>query len=195
MPILLCENGTPPGINVDQPATWQLADVFAAWIPRDVEAHLRTLNQTWPLAGLEMQLARAEVTKGQWLLYTAGCLQGQVQNGGAEGFAFNCAGLLRDARSVTSEMGPPELAEAYKMGLGKVLDVVDRFAAEGLWSTGEDLADFWEEFEAVEIDEDIAERLERAFWAVEGQPNPLSEQFAARIVSYALANPQEFCTT
>ncbi|MGL4235726.1 DMP19 family protein [Tabrizicola sp.] len=194
MPIVLCEHGTPPGINTDQPASWQLANLFGAWLPREVEEHLRGLNQKWPLAGLEAQLARAEVTKGQRLLYTASCLQGQVQNGGAEGFAFNCAGLLRDARSVTREMALPELAEAYASALGTVLEVVDRYAARDPWSTGDNLADFWQDFEAVEIDEQLAGRLERAFWAVGGQPNPLSENFAARVVSYALANPKDFCT-
>lgn len=192
MSIMLCDNGTPPGIDPDQPASWQLADLFANWLPSPIEAHLRVLNQRWPLAGLFPQVERREVTLGQWRLYVGTCLQGQVLNGGLEQFVFNNPGLVQDAKLLTAAVGPAELASQYEDATRDILAVLDRHAEAELWAEGDALDSMWAEYEQLELSEEDTYYFDAMLMWEEVPVPKFGEQFAASIVKMCLEHPEDF---
>lgn len=195
MTIMLCDVGTPPGIDSRQPASWQLADIFSNWLPPPIEAKLRQLNQRWPVDGLYPQIEKREVTRGQWMLYVGACLHGQVLNGGLEQFVFNCPGLMRDARTLTRLIGLAELATGYEEASRGALELLDRFAASGLWLEGEALEPLWAAYEGVELDEDETHYFDAMFMWEEVPVPKHGADFAASLVKACLEHPEEFVAT
>jgi hypothetical protein len=190
--IVLCDPGTPPGIDPAKPASWQLADLYANWLPRPIETHLLDLNQRWPLAGLFPQVERREITLGQWRLYVGACLQGQILNGGVEQFVFNCPGLVRDAKLLTGEVGPDELAKQYEDAIRRTLAVLDKFAAVDTWAEGDALAPLWAAYEQIELPQDDSHYLDAMFIWEEVPVPKHGEQFAASLVKTCLQHPEDF---
>jgi hypothetical protein len=192
---MLCDAGTQPGIDLAQPASWQLADLYANWLPRPIETHLLGLNQRWPLVGLFPHVERREITLGQWRLYVGACLQGQILNGGVEQFVFNCPGLVRDAKLLTGAVGPVELGKQYEEATRGTLEVLDGFASANPWAEGEALDPLWSAYEKIQLSEDDSYYLDAMFMWEEVPVPKHGEQFAASLVKMCLEHPEDFVSS
>ncbi len=195
MPVLLMPADTLAKTVSSDPATYQLHDLFGAYIRvgEEIETRLRTLNIQWPLIGLEPRIETGEITEGQFLLYVTTCWHGQLLNGGVFGFLENCPGLVRDARSALRRFAPPAFRTQWEALVEPAHRVLDESAGYDGNPTDPEIAAVWANYEAAldEMDEDRVKQFEDSIYAEGAKDNaehPVNV-FAQGIVDFVVANP------
>lgn len=183
-------------LNTEEPSSYQLHDCFECYLPRPIEMRLNELNTTYPIAGLFSQIEAGQITKGQWLLYTATSFSGQISNGGAEQFFGNCPGLINDVDKLLRTYGSADFAIAYETAAKPFNVVIRDFAAIDPDVTGDALKSFWEAIETAwdNVDESAFSAIENVAYPID-QDTPANKWFNSmqtKIVEWVLSHPSEF---
>ncbi|MFZ1725256.1 MAG: hypothetical protein WBO29_01950 [Albidovulum sp.] len=196
MPALKVDANTILKRKLDEPVSYQIYDCFEDYFPKEIEARLRNLNQTFPLAGLHAQIDCGQITKGQWLLYTTVCFTGQVLNGGTEQFFDNCPGLILDVRAVLKNWAPEELLTTYQTAARSNLEVIEAHSKKTPKAEGADLADFWKELEAAgaDFDDDAVSLIDASAYSDDRDSNPLNwfTSLETNVLDFVVNNPTDF---
>lgn len=196
MAVQLVPASTNLKLNSEDPPSYQLHDCFKCYFPRPIEMRLNELNTAYPLAGLFSQIKAGQITKGQWLLYTATCFSGQISNGGAEQFFDNCPGLINDVDKLLQTYGDADFAKAYETAADPFSIVIWEFASTDPSAYGDALKPFWEAIEAAwdNVDESAFSAIENVAYPID-QDTPAIKWFnsmQAKIVEWVLNHPSEF---
>ncbi|MGO4855540.1 DMP19 family protein [Phaeovulum sp. W22_SRMD_FR3] len=196
MPVLKVARATILKCKPTEPVSYQICDCFEDYFPQPIEQHLRTLNTRQPVLGLQAQIARGEVTRGQLLLYTTVCFTGQIMNGGLEGFLDNCPGLIADAALVLREHGAPAFSAAFDRVAAPYLRVLDAHRAAMPEGAAEVPDSFWQEIEAAydQLDLAAAEEIDAIAYAPDRDADAKNwfHALEARVLRYVLDHPAEF---
>ncbi|MBL1434701.1 MAG: DUF4375 domain-containing protein [Rhodobacteraceae bacterium] len=196
MAVKRVENFGKPKFKLSEPVSSQIYDFFEDYFPAEIERRMRDLNQTYPLKGLKVEIGRCEITKGQWLLYTTVCLNGQITNGGLVQFFENCPGLVKDALALLQEWADPEFAAAYEKAAKPLLGLIEKHAKKYPDAQGVDLTVFWEEFEiALDsiADEDVS-AIETSCYSFDRETNNKNWFNAQdiKVLTFVKENPKDF---
>jgi hypothetical protein len=196
MPVLKVARATILKCKPTEPVSHQIYDCFEDYFPQPIEQHLRTLNTSQPIIGLRAQIARGEVTQGQWLLYTTVCFTGQVMNSGFEGFLVNCPGLIVDAAMVLRDHGAPAFSAAFERVAAPYLRVIEAHQAAMPGAADEVPDAFWQEIEAAyeQLDLAAAEDIDAIAYASDHNTDAENwfHALEARVLRWVLDHPAEF---
>ena len=196
MPVLRVEPDVILKRDPDQPISYQIYDCFEDYFPPDIQKKVRELNVFFPLASLRSQVAERELTEGQWLLYTCVCFSGPTLNGGVEGFFGNCPGLIRDVELLLEYAALDEFLVTYRLAAKPLLNLIEKYRLQSANATGDELKDFWTEFEAEEEKVDLAAIKKIEMFSFENKQVPLEENWLflleSRVLQFVLNNPSHF---
>lgn len=197
MPPLLLPAGTPISVRPDVDPDWQVSDCWYACIPGSyslMEERFRQVVEDTPLHTLKAAVDAGEVTRGQWILFTAATFVGQVDNGGVVQFVGNFPGLVRDAALVLGELGPPALCDAYVAYAALLLAVLEAHSDKA-GRHRNDLDEFWTDFETADgaLDDALAAVIDRhAHYKRYEEDGNWMTALEVRIVEETLAHPDDF---